>query len=110
MNFFYILQTLVCKNNFFKNKKITSQKVCKKHKIFFPQKPLFYKNYSDLVFRAKFNKLQVCKIKKVYYLKSIYKPRVCKINKKDLQTVACSFDKLFLFVRLLPKKFVKFTN
>ena len=48
MNFFYILQTLVCKNNFFKNKKITSEKVCKKYKIFFPQKPLFYKNYSDL--------------------------------------------------------------
>ena len=30
--------------------------------------------------------------------------------KKELQTVALSFDKLYLLVRLLPKKFVKNTN
>ena len=110
MNFFTFYKHWFVKTTFLRIKKLQARRFVKKHKIFFPQKPLFYKNYSDLVFRAKFNKLQVCKIKKVYYLKSIYKPRVCKINKKDLQTVACFFDKLFLFGRLLPKKFVKFTN
>ena len=32
------------------------------------------------------------------------------MNKKELQTVTCSFDKLYLLIRLLPKKFVKYTN
>ena len=32
------------------------------------------------------------------------------MTKKKLEAVACSFDKLYLLVRLLPKKFVKFIN
>ena len=41
---------------------------------------------------------------------NFYKARVCYINKKELQTVAFSFDKFNLLVRLLTKKFVKYAN
>ena len=32
------------------------------------------------------------------------------MDKKELQAVACSFEKLYLLVRLLLKKFIKYTN